>query len=156
VSKHEAHLTWTRRDGEEFLRGRYSRVHEIRFDGGAVVEGSASLSVVPEPWSSAAAVDPEEMFVASLASCHMLWFLEFARRAKVEVASYRDSAVGEMAKNAEGRVAITRVTLKPLVECEADAATLDQLHHQAHEACFIANSVKTEVVVEPQYAEAAQ
>jgi organic hydroperoxide reductase OsmC/OhrA len=155
VSKHEAHLSWTRRDGEEFLRGRYSRAHEIRFDGGAVVEGSAALSVVPEPWSSAAAVDPEEMFVASLASCHMLWFLEFARRAKVEVASYRDSAVGEMAKNAEGRVAITRVTLKPLVECEADAATLDQLHHQAHEACFIANSVKTELVVEPQYTEDA-
>jgi organic hydroperoxide reductase OsmC/OhrA len=95
------------------------------------------------------------MFVASLASCHMLWFLEFARRAKVEVASYRDSAVGEMAKNAEGRIAVTRVTLKPLVECEADAATLELLHHQAHEACFIANSVKTEMVVEPQYAEAA-
>jgi organic hydroperoxide reductase OsmC/OhrA len=155
VSKHEAQLSWTRRDGEDFLRGRYSRVHEIRFDGGALFEGSASPSVVPEPWSSAAAVDPEEMFVASLASCHMLWFLECARRAKVEVASYRDSAVGEMAKNAEGRVAITRVTLKPRVDCAADAATLERLHHEAHEACFIANSVKTEVVVEPQYAETA-
>lgn len=150
MSKHEAELVWTRRDGDDFLRGRYSRLHEIKVGGGVVAPGSASPSVVPAPWSSEAAFDPEELFVASLASCHMLWFLDFARRAKVEVRGYRDHAVGELGKTPEGRFAITRVTLRPEIDCTADVATLDKLHHQAHEACFIANSVKTEVVVEPQ------
>lgn len=150
MSKHEAHLTWTRGADEDFVRGRYSRRHEIRFDGGASIEGSASPTIVPAPWSSADAIDPEELFVASLASCHMLWFLDFARRARVQVRSYRDHAVGEMAQTDEGRMAITRVTLRPAVDCDADEATLQRLHREAHEACFIANSVKSEVVVEPQ------
>jgi organic hydroperoxide reductase OsmC/OhrA len=152
VSEHEARLNWTRSDGEEFLRGRYSRVHDLRFDSGTTLKASSSPSVgVPPQWSSVEAVDPEELFVASLSSCHMLWFLDFARRAKVEVRGYSDHAVGEMAKTEDGRVAVTRVTLRPKVECDADRETLDHLHHQAHEACFIANSVKTDVVVEPQF-----
>ena len=150
MSTHVAEVIWRAREGDEFLSGRYSRSHELRFDGGAVVAGSPSPSVVPAPWSDATGVDPEEMFVASLSSCHMLWFLDFARRAGVEIRAYHDLAEGVMAKNDEGRIAITRVALRPRIESAASAATLSQLHHKAHEACFIANSVKCEVVVEPQ------
>jgi organic hydroperoxide reductase OsmC/OhrA len=150
MSTHVVDVIWQARDGDEFLAGRYSRAHTLRFDGGAVVAGSPSPSVVPAPWSDAAAVDPEEMFVAALSSCHMLWFLDFARRAKIEIRSYRDRAEGVMAKNDEGRIAITRVALRPRIDSDADRATLEDLHHKAHAACFIANSVKCEIVVEPQ------
>ncbi len=150
MSTHEAHLAWVAGDGEDFLAGHYSRVHELSFDGGAQFRASASPGIVRAPWSSAEAIDPEEMFVASLSSCHMLWFLDFARHAGVNVRAYRDHAVGEMGKNAEGRTAILRVTLRPSIDCDADAATLSELHEKAHEACFIANSVKSEVVVETQ------
>lgn len=91
------------------------------------------------------------MFIASLASCHMLWFLDFARRAKIDIRSYMDRAEGVMAKNADGRMAITKVTLRPRVECDGDAAAIEDLHHKAHDACFIANSVTTDVTVEPQF-----
>jgi organic hydroperoxide reductase OsmC/OhrA len=151
MSTHTAEIRWEQEEGDHFSLGRYTRVHSIDFDGGMTIMASASPSLVPEPFSETAFVDPEEMFVASLASCHMLWFLDFARRAQVEVRSYRDSVVGEMAKNAQGRTAITRVTLKPAVECDADPAVLEEIHHKAHEACFIANSVTTEIVVEPQF-----
>ncbi len=147
---HEAELSWEPADGDDFPRGHYTRVHTIRFDGGAVIEGSASPSVVRAPWSSEAAIDPEEMFVASLASCHMLWFLDLARRAGIDVKRYDDSPHGELGKNAEGRIAMLSVTLRPKVQSEADHATLERLHHQAHEACFIANSVKTDIFVEIQ------
>jgi organic hydroperoxide reductase OsmC/OhrA len=150
MSTHTAEIRWEQDESDHFSLGRYTRVHEIAFDGGTALLGSASPLLVKEPFSSAAAVDPEEMFVASLASCHMLWFLDLARRAGHEIRSYRDSAVGEMAKTADGRTAITRVTLRPLVESDADPAALEKIHQQAHDACFIANSVKTEVVVEPQ------
>lgn len=151
MSQHEAFVTWTGVADEEFLRGHYSRAHRIGFDGGAAIDGSAAPSVVRAPWSSAEAIDPEEMFVASLSSCHMLWFLDFARRAGVAVRSYRDHAVGELGKNPDGRHAMTRVVLRPEIDCDADAATLQELHHRAHDACFIANSVRTEVVVEPRH-----
>jgi organic hydroperoxide reductase OsmC/OhrA len=150
MSVHTARLTWQQDEGDHFNLGRYTRVHEIAFDGGMTIQGSASPSVVKEPFSSAAAVDPEEMFVASLASCHMLWFLDFARRAGLEILSYRDDAEGVLGKDAEGRMAMTRVTLRPAVECTGDRSTLRHIHEQAHEACFIANSVRTEVVVLPQ------
>ncbi|MBL8582017.1 MAG: OsmC family protein [Rhizobiaceae bacterium] len=149
MSKHEAEILWTAGAGEDFLAGRYSRVHEIRFDGGATVNASASPSVVRAPWSDAAAVDPEEMFVASLSSCHMLWFLDFARRAGVAVRAYHDRAEGTLGKDAAGAVAMTDVVLRPEVDCDADPATLATLHEKAHHACFIANSVKTAVRVEP-------
>lgn len=149
MSKHTATLRWSQDEGDHFSLGRYTRVHEIVFDGGTTVMGSPSPTIVREPFSNPVAVDPEEMFVASIASCHMLWFLDFARRAKVEVLSYEDNAEGLLEKTADGRTWITKVTLRPKVEISGDAGDLDTIHHQAHEACFIANSVKTEITVEP-------
>jgi len=149
MSKHVATLRWSPDEGDHFTLGRYTRVHEIAFDGGTTVMGSPSPTIVREPFSNPVGVDPEEMFVASIASCHMLWFLDFARRAKVEVLSYEDNAEGLLEKTADGRTWITKVTLRPKVEVSGDAGDLDAIHHQAHEACFIANSVKTEITVEP-------
>ncbi|MCR5858329.1 OsmC family protein [Mesorhizobium sp. J428] len=149
MSKHIATLRWSQDEGDHFSLGRYTRVHEIAFDGGTTVMGSASPDIVREPFSNPVGVDPEEMFVASIASCHMLWFLDFARRAKVEVLSYEDKAEGIMETDAAGRTSITKVTLRPKVEVSGDAGDLDAIHHKAHEACFIANSVKTEITVEP-------
>lgn len=149
MSKHIATLRWSQDEGDHFSLGRYTRVHEIAFDGGTTVMGSASPDIVREPFSNPVGVDPEEMFVASIASCHMLWFLDFARRAKVEVLSYEDKAEGLMETDAAGRTSITKVTLRPKVEVSGDAGDLDAIHHKAHEACFIANSVKTEITVEP-------
>jgi len=149
MSKHIATLRWSQDEGDHFSLGRYSRVHEIAFDGGTTVMGSPSPTIVREPFSNPVGVDPEEMFVASIASCHMLWFLDFARRAKVEVLSYEDNAEGLLEKTPDGRTWITKVTLRPKVEVSGDAGDLDAIHHQAHEACFIANSVKTEITVEP-------
>ena len=150
MSLHTAELSWSQDEDDHFTLGHYTRVHEIAFDGGITIQASASPSVVREPFSSAAAVDPEEMFVAALASCHMLWFLDFARRAGLEIFSYRDRAEGVVEKNAEGRMAVTRVTLRPLIEVQGDVAKIADLHGRAHEACLIANSVRTEVSVEPQ------
>ena len=151
MSTHTAEIRWEQDESDHFTLGRYTRVHEIAFDGGTTIQASGAPQNVPAQFSSQSAVDPEELFVASLASCHMLWFLDLARRAGYEIRSYRDSAVGEMGKNAEGRTAILKVTLRPQVECEADPAALEEIHHRAHDACFIANSVKAEVVVEPRY-----
>ena len=151
MASHNATIRWSASPGEEFAKGQYSRAHSWVFDGGAVVSASASPHVVPAPWSDAAGVDPEEAFIASLASCHMLFFLDFARRAGAAVASYEDEADGEMAKGDDGRVRITKVTLRPRIAFDGaapDGAALDALHHKAHEACFIANSVTSEVVVE--------
>ena len=143
MSTHTATIRWNQDEGDHFSLGRYTRVHEVAFDGGTTVMASASTSIVREPFSNPVGVDPEEMLVASLASCHLLSFLDVARRAGVEILSYEDQAEGVLAKNAEGRMWIARVTLRPKVECSADAATLEKLHHEAHEICFIANSVKT-------------
>jgi organic hydroperoxide reductase OsmC/OhrA len=150
MSEHSANISWRQDEDDHFTLGRYTRVHEIAFDGGTTIQASGAPQNVPAQFSSETAVDPEEMFVASLASCHMLWFLDFARRAGLDVQSYRDQAVGEMGKNAQGRIAMLTVTLRPVVEVEADAALLADLHYKAHEACFIANSVTTVVTVEPQ------
>jgi organic hydroperoxide reductase OsmC/OhrA len=149
MSRHDVEISW-RSDGH-FSDGKYSRAHEWRFDGGQVVRGSSSPSVVREPMSDPFGVDPEEALIASAASCHMLWFLDLARHAGFEVASYRDGAVGEMGRIAEGRMALTRITLRPDIGFagkEPSPEELAALHHQAHERCFIANSLKTEIVVE--------
>ena len=148
MSRHEAVVSWSVSEGEDFLAGRYSRLHELRF-GAVVVPGSASPAVVPAPWSSPDAVDPEAAFVGSLSACHMLWFLDLARRAGVSIRSYADAAWGELGRNGDGRQAMTRVVLRPRVDCDANAATLAALHDRAHAACFIANSVITEVTIEP-------
>ncbi|MCC0015934.1 MAG: OsmC family protein [Rhodobiaceae bacterium] len=140
-------------DGADFAANAYSRGHVWRFDGGIEVPASASPSIVPLPRSRADAVDPEEAFVAALSSCHMLWFLDFARQAGFIVIAYEDLAEGEMKRDGEGKLAITAVTLRPRADFAGeapDAAALHTLHHKAHEACFIANSVKTEIWIEPR------
>ena len=153
MSEYTAELLWERDASEDFLGNRYSRRHTIRFDGGAVLAGSSSPHAVPLPMSDASAVDPEEAFVAALSSCHMLWFLAIAAKRRFCVDRYFDAAVGVMEKNAEGKVAITRVTLRPEVvfsgEQRPTRADLDRLHHKAHEECYIANSVKSELLCEP-------
>ena len=156
--EYRATVLW-RREGEDFARGRYSRAHEWRFDGGITVPASASPSVVPAPFSQQDAVDPEEAFIAALSSCHMLTFVDLARRAGVVVVSYEDEAVGTLERIAPGKMAITRVTLRPRIAFAGavpDQAKLDDLHHQAHETCFIANSVTTKIAVEPENAVAAE
>jgi organic hydroperoxide reductase OsmC/OhrA len=149
--EYKATIVWKRNPAEDFAKGRYSRAHEIRFDGGITVPASSSPSVVPLPFSREDAVDPEEMFVAALSNCHMLTFVDLARRAGFVVDSYEDEAIGSMERIAPQRMAITKVTLRPKIAFGGNApdqAKLDELHHQAHELCFIANSVKTEVKVE--------
>ena len=152
MSQYTATLEWQRGE-QDFLGNRYSRKHTLRFDGGAEVSGSSSPSVVPLPMSDASAVDPEEMFVASLSSCHMLWFLSIAAMRKFCVDSYVDDATGIMARNADGKMAMTVVTLRPRIVFSGDlqptAEQIHALHHKAHNECFIANSVKTEVRCEP-------
>ena len=153
MSTYEATVVWNR-DGADFSDNRYSRRHVWQFDGDVEVTASSSPQVVPAPMSSEEAVDPEEAFVASLSSCHMLWFLSLAARRGFVVDSYRDAATGVMAKNADGKMAITEITLRPAVEFSGDKLPSQDeimaLHHDAHENCFIANSVKTEVRCEPQ------
>jgi organic hydroperoxide reductase OsmC/OhrA len=148
-----ATVEWSR-GAAAFTDKRYPRAHTWHFDGGAVVPGSSSPHSVPLPWSDPAAVDPEEAFVASVSSCHMLWFLSIAAQRGFRVDHYRDEAVGTMARNAEGRLAITRVTLRPAVAFSGSpqpaAADIAAMHHEAHDACFIANSVRSEVVCEPR------
>ena len=151
MSTYTATIRWNRTGDGDFTRGQYSRAHQWSFDGGAVIPGSASPHIVPAPWSDAAGVDPEEALVASLSSCHMLFFLDFARRAGFVVEDYVDEADGVLEKRSDGKLAMTRVTLRPRVSWGGDApdeATLADLHHRSHEACFIANSVTTEVKVE--------
>jgi organic hydroperoxide reductase OsmC/OhrA len=152
MSTHTAEIHW-QRDGQPFTDRRYRRQHQWRFDGGAVVAASSSPQVVPLPMSDAAAVDPEEAFVAALSSCHLLWFLDFASRAGWVVDDYRDAADGLLGQDADGRPAITVVTLRPAVRfagaLQPDAAEIARLHHAAHGACFIARSVKTELRCEP-------
>jgi organic hydroperoxide reductase OsmC/OhrA len=154
MSVYHATIEWDRQggdaDGADFLAGRYSRYHTLRFDG-AVVPASAAAVNVPEPYAVADAVDPEEMFVASLSSCHMLWFLDFAKRAGLVVESYLDEAYGVLAKDYRGLMVMTEVVLRPKVTLADPNRTdeLPNLHHQAHDACFIANSVTSEVRIEP-------
>jgi organic hydroperoxide reductase OsmC/OhrA len=156
MSHYTAQVLWER-EGADFARNRYSRRHRLRFDGGAEVLASSSPQVVPLPWSDPAGVDPEEAFVASLASCHMLWFLSLAAKAGYVVDRYSDDAHGVMARNAAGKMAMTQVTLHPHAvfagDRPPDRGQLEALHHAAHEECFIANSVNTEVRCEPVHAD---
>ena len=151
MSTYIAETLWGRGEAsrEEFLANRYSRRHLLRFDGGIEVPGSSSPSVVPLPYSDVRAIDPEEAFVSALSSCHMLWFLSLAAARGFCVDRYADAATGVMQKNKAGRLAMTLVTLHPRVyfsgEVRPSRAEIEQLHDEAHEACFIANSVKTQV-----------
>jgi organic hydroperoxide reductase OsmC/OhrA len=150
VSTYTATVRWTRDLSTAFAKGQYSRAHEWAFDGGATVAASASPHIVPAPWSDAAGVDPEEAFIASLSSCHMLFFVDFARRDGWTVDEYVDEAEGVLEKRGDGKMSMSRVTLHPRVTWagdEPDESAIADLHHRAHEACFIANSVTTEVTV---------
>jgi organic hydroperoxide reductase OsmC/OhrA len=156
MSKHDyaATVTWQRAADAKFTDNKYSRAHEWRFDGGTVVPASSSPSVVPVPMSNAAAVDPEEAFVASLSSCHMLFFLFHAAKKGFVVDRYEDAAVGTMGKDARGRTAMIKVALRPRVSwsgaARPSAQDIEAMHHQSHIDCFIANSVSSEVLVEPR------
>lgn len=153
MATYRAAVDWGLRPGEDFARGRYSRGHSIAFDEGLNLPGSASPHVVPRQFTVAAAADPEELLVASLSACHMLTFLHKAREAGLIVTAYRDQAEGRMEKTAEGRMAVVEVILRPRITYGSEVPNADiraRLHHAAHEECYIANSVKTEIVVEEQ------
>ncbi len=153
MTEHTATIAWSR-DGAAFSDGKFSRRHSWAFDGGAVVMGSPAPAVVPPPMSDPAGVDPEEAFVASLSSCHMLFFLALATKKRFVVDSYVDEAVGLLGKRADGKTMMQRVTLRPKVVFSGDklpsAEDIAALHHQSHDLCYIANSVTTEVIVEPR------
>lgn len=156
MTEYVAEVIWQRGE-QDFLGNSYSRKHLLRFDGGLEVAGSSSPHVVPQPMSDASAVDPEEAFVASLASCHMLWFLSIAAKRRFCVDDYRDNASGLMQENAAGKLFIAQVTLRPAVSFSGERLPsreqIEQMHHRAHEECFIANSVKSEVRCEPRFIE---
>jgi organic hydroperoxide reductase OsmC/OhrA len=152
MSEHTAHISW-RQSGEDFQSGKFSRRHSWTFDGGLELPASASPGVVPPPLSDPAAIDPEEAFVASVASCHMLTFLFVAYKKKFSISSYEDEAVGSLSKNDAGIPWISRIVLRPRIVFSGDrqpsGAELDEMHEAAHRQCFISNSVSTEVTVEP-------
>jgi organic hydroperoxide reductase OsmC/OhrA len=152
VHTYGAKVTWKKDQQAKFTDQRYSRRHEWSFDGGVVVSASSSPLVVPVPMSATDAIDPEEALVASVSSCHMLWFLFAAAKRGFIVDEYVDDAAGTMGKNAEGKTAMTRIALRPRVtfsgEKRPSEQELQQLHEVAHKECFIANSLKSEIVVE--------
>lgn len=152
MSRHVARITWNRDpDREPFVGGDYSRAHRWRFDGGLTVPASASPHIVPIPKSDPAAVDPEEAFVAALSSCHMLWFLSLAAERGFVVDAYEDDAEGTLGKDGDGRLAITRVMLRPRVTFGGDVRPGEEevagLHEGAHGRCFLARSFRGDVVV---------
>jgi organic hydroperoxide reductase OsmC/OhrA len=152
MSSYTATIRWTRDPSTEFSRCQYSRQHRWEYYGVDTAPASPSPHVVPQPWSDLAAVDPEEAFVASLSSCHMLFFVDLARRAGFVVDSYVDEAEGVLEKRDDGKMWLSQVTMHPRVEFSGDKrpreADIADLHPRAHDACFIANSVTTKVTVE--------
>jgi organic hydroperoxide reductase OsmC/OhrA len=151
MSTYTATIRWSREGAPDFAKGQYSRAHEWAFDGGLTVPAGPSPHIVPAPWSNPSGVDPEEALVASLSSCHMLFFVDLARRAGLVVDSYADEAEGVIEKRDDGKMWMSKVTLRPRITWGGetpDEATVADLHHKAHDFCFIANSVTTEVVVE--------
>lgn len=149
MSRHIADIAWRSEGG--FTDNSYSRRHTWRFDGGAQVIASSSPDVVPLPMSDPAGVDPEEALAASAASCHMLWFLSLAQAAGLDVVSYEDKAEAQMGRVGPGKIAIVKIVLRPRIAFAGrtpDEAELDRLHHEAHERCFIANTLKCEITVE--------
>jgi organic hydroperoxide reductase OsmC/OhrA len=151
MSEHTATVRW-QRNGAAFTDNKYSRAHQWKFDGGALVPASSSPHLLRVPLSDPSAVDPEEAFVASLSSCHMLWFLSLAAKRGFVVEDYEDNAVGVMGRNAAGKLAVTVVNLRPHATFAGRQPTreeLESLHHEAHEECFLAASVHTQVCCEP-------
>lgn len=153
MALHLATIHWTNSEHGSFAKGEYSREHTWTFDGGMTIAASPAPAIVPAPWSNAASVDPEEAFVAAISSCHLLTFLWVASRAEMDVRSYHDRAVGRMTPNESGRLWVSRVELSPEITWAdggaPSAAREAELHHLTHEECYIANSVRTEIVVIP-------
>jgi organic hydroperoxide reductase OsmC/OhrA len=151
MHQYEATVAWQRGD-QNFKDNRYSRAHEWRFDGGARVPASSAPASVPVPMSDPAGVDPEEAVVAALSSCHMLFFLAYAAKRGFTVDSYVDAAFAVMDRNADGKMALTRITLRPRIVFSGErmpgAEDIAALHHASHEQCYIANSLKADVVIE--------
>lgn len=153
MENYSANVYWERGD-QSFLDKKYSRAHFWKFDGGATVLASSSPHVLPPPMSDPGGVDPEEAFVAAISSCHMLWFLAMAAKHHWLVDSYDDQPTGKMDKNSDGKTALSVVTLRPKVvfggEARPTSNEINSMHHQAHELCFIANSVRSEIRIEPR------
>jgi organic hydroperoxide reductase OsmC/OhrA len=159
MSDYRAQIIWRRGPQEKFVDSRYSRAHEWRFDGGLVVPASSAVSSVPLPYSKVENVDPEEALVASISSCHMLTFLYLAAKSRFVVNSYEDNAVGTMTKDARGKQWVSRVVLAPRIQFSGasvpDQPAVAQLHHRAHEDCFIANSVRSEISIAGEWSYSA-
>jgi organic hydroperoxide reductase OsmC/OhrA len=151
MSEYSADIIWHRGATEAFVDSRYSRAHEWRFDGGVVVPASSAVASVPLPYSKTENVDPEEALVAAASSCHMLSFLYVAARARFVVDAYEDHALGTLTSGEHGRKSITRIVLNPKIRFSGarspDAAAVARMHHEAHEQCYIANSLRSEIVV---------
>jgi len=152
MSQYFAKIDWKRSCNEKYIDNKYSREHQWHFDGGKTIQASSSAHIVPLPYSVEENIDPEEAFVASISSCHMLFFLSIAAQNHYLIDSYIDNAVGIMEKNEQGKISMTTVTLRPQVKLsgtkQPSTKQLEQMHHQSHEQCFIANSVKTEINIE--------
>jgi organic hydroperoxide reductase OsmC/OhrA len=144
-------IFWKKKPDEAFVDSKYNRSHTWSFDGGIEIPASSSPHVVPVPMSKESAVDPEEAFVAAVSSCHMLWFLSIAAEKNFIVESYEDNAIGVLGKNGEGKLAMTKISLKPKVKFKNKTLPprklVEELHRLAHEKCFIANSVKTKITI---------
>lgn len=151
MSTYQANISWHRQDNERFLDSKYSRAHQWRFDGGVIVPASSAVSSVPLPYSKAENVDPEEALVAAISSCHMLTFLYRAAKSGFVVDTYNDAAVGTMETDSKGRQSITAVTLAPAILFsgvnEPSDEVVERLHREAHQECYIANSVRSEIIV---------
>lgn len=153
MGEYVATVEWVRGD-QPFADNKYSRAHDWRFDGGAVVRGSSAPGSVPVPMSDPTAVDPEEAVVAAASSCHMLFFLGYAAKAGFTVDHYVDEAVAVMGRDERGKVGITAITLRPRITFSGDvlpdAAAIADLHHRSHEHCYVANSLRATVMIEPR------
>ncbi len=151
MSVYNAKVVWNRSSGESFIDRKYNRAHEWLFEGGVTIPATASHHIVPLPFSKPENVDPEQAFIASLSSCHMLFFLDLASRNKINIDQYVDEATGILEEDEDGKMAMTVVTLNPIIifseDTTPDRGKIEQLHHQAHNLCFIANSVKTKIEI---------
>ena len=151
MSVYNAKIIWNRSSGDSFTEQKYSRAHQWEFDGGVIVPATASHHIVPLPFSKPENVDPEQAFIASLSSCHMLFFLDLASRKKITIEQYVDKATGVLEKDEDNKMAMTVVTLNPVIifseDTLPDQEVIEHLHHKAHDLCFIANSVKTKVEI---------
>lgn len=158
MGDYKAAVRWQISEGEVFTTNRYNRRHEWRFDGGAVVPGSAAPGYLPPALIDESAVDPEEALLASAASCHMLYFLAYAAKAGFSIHSYEDNPVGRVEKNEAGDPWVSRIVMRPdarfVGEKLPTRAEVDELHHRSHKSCIIANSLKSELTIEPEYGEA--